>query len=144
MKEKQRYNPLPDKHGYAFHVEITHETLLTLGQDIERQHGRQSRDPDDSTDYSALDWYKNGSISFAEKDWNKLITRIRDHFKMKSPVLDIEGSWDSKYLYYKGAVFGLKGNFLKRDSLWIRHSATFEFDTDKFAEDLTRIGRWEK
>lgn len=100
--------------------------------------------PNDSTDYDALSWCKHGSLSFAEQDWNKLMIRIRDHFKTKSPLLSGEGDWDERYVYYTGSVYGLEGTFFKRDRLWINHSATINFDEEKFMKDLTCIGRWEK
>lgn len=144
---KQFYNPQPDDKGYFYHVEIYHEALLNYEQHLQKTHGERpcKGDPDDNTDYSAVDWYKDGSTSFAKKEWNDLITDLRNHFKRSAGLmLQLEGDWKKRHIYHVGNVIGLEGKFLLRDHVWIYHSSTINFDDQQFASDLTRIGRWEK
>lgn len=142
---KQFYKPVLDDKGYYYHVNIYHEALLTFEQQQELEHKQKpcTSDPDDNTDWDAKEWCKNGSMSFAEKEWNALITRIRNHFKSKAPLLQMSGDWSKEYVYYTGNVFGLEGKFLKRDHLYIRHESSIVFEESKFMKDLTRIGRWQ-
>lgn len=41
MNFKKHYNPMPEKRGYMFHVQITHEVLLTHAQELEKEHGER-------------------------------------------------------------------------------------------------------
>ncbi|BFH11141.1 hypothetical protein [Paenibacillus melissococcoides] len=134
-----------DENGYYYHVTIYQEALLTYAQHLEREHGERpcTTDLDDSTNYDELDWYKNGSMSFGEKDWDQLVTRLRNAFKNDGPMLQAQGDWDRHYIYHIGTVYRLKGQFLIRKYFHITHSALIDMDTERFAKDLTRIGRWE-
>lgn len=140
-----KYNPRTEGKGYYYHVNIYHEALLTYEQQLERETGERpcTSDPEDSTDYGALAWYKNGKVSFAEKDWDKITFRLRGHFKLYGLMLVDEGDWkNSGYIYHIGSVIGLKGKHLLRSYFDIAHIASVEVDK-RFMKDLTRIGRWE-
>ncbi|MFW5438895.1 hypothetical protein [Paenibacillus apiarius] len=140
------YSPRVNEKGYYYHVNIYQEALLTYEQQLKKEHGVNpcTSDPEDSTNYHALDWCKNGSISFAEKDWNEFVIRLRGCFKLHSGLmLQTEGDLNRHYIYHIGTVIGLKGKYLIRSHFHITHSASFEMDTERFAQDLTRIGRWE-
>ncbi|MCY9690589.1 hypothetical protein M5W70_18365 [Paenibacillus larvae] len=102
-----KYNPKIEDKGYYYHVNIYHEALLTYEQQLELETGERpcTSDPEDSTDYGALAWYKNGKVSFAEKDWDKIIFRLRDQFKSYGLML-FQGECDWKnsgYIYHIGS-----------------------------------------
>ena len=142
----QFYYPKPAGKGYFYHVDIYHEALLTFGEQLEKEHGERpcTSDPEDSTNYYAKDWMKNGSCSFSDKDWDKLIFRIRDYFKRHcGQVLQAESDdHRGRYIYHFGTVLGLQGKHLIRTHIFIMHSAVVEMDEEKFMNDLTKIGRW--
>ncbi|MFD0710594.1 hypothetical protein [Paenibacillus sp. GCM10027626] len=141
----QIYKPNAEGNGYFYHVRIYQEALLTYKQQLERKHRERvsTTDPDDTTDYDAMDWYKTEETSFAEKEWEDLVTRIRNHFKMKGNII-YQTERDEHYAYFTGSVIFLKGSFMLRERIWIYHSSTIQFDEQRFMTDLTRIGRWEK
>lgn len=140
--EKQIYSPHPD--GYFYRCEIYHEALLTYGQYLEKTSGEKVvYDPDDSTNYHALDWYKNGSLSFAEKEWPKFISRLRENIKLSCGMSLQKEENGRQYIYHLGTVLGLKGTFLLRSRIFIQHSSIIEMDEAKFMTDMTRYGRWE-
>lgn len=143
------YNPKHDESGYFYHANIYHEVLLSYKQHLEKEHGERvcTTDPDDTTNYGALDWYSNGSMSFAEREWDQLVIRLRENVKRHTGMVlhsKDEGRGSHEHIYYFGSVIGLKGKYLSRDRIWIYRSATIEFDQKRFMEDLTRIGRWNK
>lgn len=139
---KQIYNPTVQEHFY--HGYIYHEALLTYEQHLEKQHGESmvSHDPDDGTNYGALDWYKNGSMSFAEKEWPKFVSRLRENIKRHCGMgfyLEEEGK---QYFYHSGSALGIGGTFLLRSHIYIQHLASVGMDEERFLNDLTKIGRW--
>lgn len=143
--EQQIYKPAPDPKGYYFHGNIYHDALLTYAQYLEKTSDEKVvYDPDDSTNYDALDWYKNGSISFAEKEWPDFIVRLRNIIKLHCGMSLQKKEGDEQYIYHIGSVLGLKGTFLIRSHIFIQHSSIIEMDEAKFMTDMTRYGRWEK
>ncbi|MGN4648831.1 hypothetical protein ACTFOV_02225 [Bacillus cereus group sp. MYBK79-2] len=51
---------------------------------------------------------------------------------------------ETYYVYYFGRTLWLKGKVLKRESIFITHSAIIEMEQERFMNDLTHIGRWKK
>ncbi|WP_103110729.1 hypothetical protein [Brevibacillus reuszeri] len=134
------YRPIEREYFYC--VEIIEEVLLTYEQHLEREHGEVcTSDPDDNTDYGAMHWYKHQTTSFAEKEWDKLVIRLREQFKVHAKTMIQGTDNNNNYVYHVGTVYGLKGEFLKRSKFWIQRSATVEMDAQKFAKDLTKIGK---
>ncbi|WP_102274068.1 hypothetical protein [Cytobacillus massiliigabonensis] len=136
------YNPQPEDRGYFYHVKIYEEMLLTYEQHLEREHGPiNTGDPDDNTDYGAMKWYKGGSVSFAEKEWEKLVSGIRRHLASRGPLLEQTGDFDEKYFYYFSRDYKLKEPVLRRAWMYISHDATIKFDIDKFASHMVLAKR---
>jgi len=136
------YNPAPQEKGYFYHVEIYEEMLLTYEQHLKREHGSVcTSDPDDNTDYDAMKWYKGGSVGFAEKEWDKLISGIRRHLGMRGQLLEGTGDFDKKYFYYFSNDWKLKEKVLHRAWIYVYHHATIDFDIDKFAKQMTLANR---
>ncbi|ETT46225.1 hypothetical protein BSK66_31645 [Paenibacillus odorifer] len=139
---KSIYNPTVQEPFY--HGHIYHEALLTYEQHLEKKHGENMRtaDPDDNTNWGALDWYKNGSMSFAEKEWSNFISHLRDCFKVHCGMGFYLKEDCTQYFYHSGSVPGLKGTFLLRSHIYIQHLAGVGMDEERFMNDLTKIGRW--
>lgn len=138
------YNPkAEERFGYMYQVEICEEALLTYEQALKREYGRDicTTDPDDSTDYDAMKWYKVGSLIFAKKEWEQLIFEIRRHLKMRGPLLECKDDFDRQYYYYFDEDYRLKEKVLKRASIHITHRARIEFDEGKFAKHLLTVNR---
>ena len=136
------YNPQPEDRGYFYHVKIYEEMLLTYEQHLEIKHGQiNTGDPDDDTDYEAMKWYRGGSVSFAEKEWGKLVSGIRRHLAMKGPLLEQTGDFDNKYFYYYARDYTLQQTVLHRACMYISHEATIKFDIDKFASHMVLAKR---
>lgn len=136
------YNPQLEDRGYFYHVKIYEEMLLTYEQHLEREHGPiNTGDPDDNTDYEAMKWYKGGSISFAEKEWDKLVSGIRRDFARRGPLLEQTGDLDRKYFYYFAHDYKLKEKVLYRAWIYTYHHAFVEFDIDKFAGHMVLAKR---
>lgn len=115
---------------------------MTHEQHIEREHGPiNTGDPDDDTDYSAMKWYKGGSVSFAEKEWDKLVSGIRRHLALRGQMLEETGDLDRKYFYYLSNDYILKEKVLHRAWIYTYHHALVEFDIDKFAKHMTLANR---
>lgn len=136
------YNPVPNKRGYFYHVEIYEEVLLTYEQYLVREHGDVcTSDPDDNTDYEAMKWYKVGSLSFAEKEWDKLVSGIRRHLVTRGPLLEETDELDKRYFYYFANDYKLKEKVLHRAWIYTYHHAFIEFDRDKFAKHMLLANR---
>jgi|SRR5690625_580258 len=136
------YNPVPNEKGYFYHVEIYEEMLLTYEQHLEREHDQiMTSDPDDDTDYDAMKWYKGRSVSFAEKEWDKLVVGIRKHLAMRGPLLEETGDFDKKYFYYFANDYKLDDKVLHRAWLYTYHHAFIDFDRDKFAKHMLLANR---
>lgn len=135
----------PEYEDYFYRAEIYQEALLTLEQkhELEWRQKPCTSDPEDSTEWGAIDWHRTGRTSFANKDWNEFIQRLREHFKRCAPMITIPGEWlDEHYVLYMGNVIGLEGKYLLREKVWIQRAATVKIG-EKFMKDLTLIGRWE-
>ena len=134
------YNPKSKE--YLYHVEIYKEALLTYEQYLKREHSYVcTTDPDDDTNYEAIEWYSVGSESFAEKDWHKFIGRVRQNLAGKGPLIETTGDFDKKYFYYFKTDFILKERVLHRVWFYVYHHASIDFDIDKFAKHMTLAKR---
>ncbi|MEK4351288.1 hypothetical protein MKX41_10610 [Paenibacillus sp. FSL R5-0475] len=139
---KKIYNPVCPE--YFYHADIQHEALLTYEQHLEKKHGESMRtcDPDDRTNWGALDWYANGSIAFAEREWPNFVSRLRECIKTHCGMGFYKEEDRKRYFYHSGSVYSLKGKFLLRSSVFIQHSSIIKMDEDRFMNDLSKIGRW--
>lgn len=120
---------------YFYHCEITEEHLITGRQEalMEAKNEEEMKwinepicnpDEDDPEGWNDLRWYQKGKTSFAEKDFNDFIKRIKNYILQITKGKYILQHEDNKtYIIYENYHYWIKEKILTRLNVYIyRHA----------------------
>lgn len=128
---------------YYFEATITYEILINKDQRLKKEHypdtDFRTVDPDDNSDWYSKSWVKDGTVSFAEKEWDKFVKRIHEHFnnesiKKSGVLVSTEDDGNKKHLYWFQNHYLIKEKVLHRASIYITRRAVINYDDNIYKE----------
>ena len=138
---------LIEQQEYFYHCEITEEHLIDGRQEGAMEaNNREEREwylnphfgPDDEEPegWNTLRWYSHGKLSFADKDFDNFIKRIKREIRLKTKgkfIIQHEGN--EAYILHENCHWLIKEVVLTRLHLYIYRHAIIE-QKDGFVETL--------
>ena len=130
--------PYIEQKEYLYHCKITEEHLITGQQQAMMESSSREEmewirnpccGPDDTEPegWSDLRWYQRGSISFAEKDFDKFIERIkRTILQMTKGNHIFQHENGETYVLYEHPHYWIKDVILTRLNIYIYRHAIIE------------------
>jgi len=142
---------LIEQKEYFYHCKIYEEHLVTGAQVAMMDASSEEEinwikssggDPDCSEPegWNDLRWHGKGSISFAEKDFDKFIERIKQNILIKTKGKHIIQHDNNKvYILYEDCHYWIKEVILTRLDIYIYRHAVIEQE-DGFIENMMKEG----
>jgi hypothetical protein len=125
--------------GYLYHCTIYREVLVNKAQEFKRRHNKEDYESEfyDEDDPDALRWIKDVTMSFAEKELDKLQQRIQFEYNNGRGKRQLIESMMYIYFIDTNCLIG-EEPLLHRDRIYIRHEAEVNI-TEKGLKEMLDI-----